>query len=99
NRVDDPTTPFLSFLNVRWVLTPLDSRIPPGWSALSESDGLRLIENPRVLSRAFVPRFYRGEPDPARRLSLLGEIDDFGQRGVIATQTNGAWIENGRARV
>ena len=99
NRIDDPTTPFLAFLNVRWVLTPLDAPVPAGWTVLSESDGLRLLENPGALARVFVPAFYRGEPDSGKRLALIGEVQDFGQRGVIATDTGGIWIENGRARV
>jgi len=99
NRVDDPTTPFLSFLNVRWVLTPLDSHVPAGWRAVSESDGLRLVENPRALERVFVPRLYRGEPDSEKRQVLLGQIGDFGERGLVAADTGGRWVENGRAVV
>jgi hypothetical protein len=98
NRVDDPTRPFLSFLNVRWVLTPQGFPPPAGWPVLAEGDHVRLLENPRALPRAFIPRFLRAEPDPLRRLALLGDIRDFAERGVIAEDTGGDWVENGQAQ-
>ena len=100
NRVDDPTTPFLAFLNVRWVLASRDVSAPEGWPAIAENDGMRLLENPRALPRAFVPRFIRSEPDPARRIDLLKSIDDFGERGVVeGGVAPGVWRENGEAHV
>src|SRR5207253_4699024 len=59
NRVEDPTRPFLSYLNVRWVLAPEDRSMPPGWIERAAGDGTRLFENPRALSRAFAPRSVR----------------------------------------
>ena len=99
NRIDDPTKPFLSFLNVRWVLQPLDQEAPPGWPMLAESEGVRLLENPRVLPRAFVPRRIRAEPDRIRRLDLLGAIADFGEDGLVDESGPGSWRENGGGRV
>jgi hypothetical protein len=99
NFVDDPATPFLAFLGTHWVLLPPDAPVPPGWPVLAESDGLRLVENPRALPRAFAPRFWRAESDPAKRLGLLGEIRDFRERGIIEGQSDGSWTENGRARI
>lgn len=100
NRVDDPATPFLAFLNVRWVLAPLDAPVPAGWPIVSEADAMRLIENPRSLPRAFVPRLVRIEPDPARRIELLRSIPDFREQGIVGG--NGArsdWAPNGEADV
>ncbi|HWZ85315.1 MAG TPA: YfhO family protein, partial [Thermoanaerobaculia bacterium] len=99
NRIDDPTVPFLSFLNVRWVLTPQSVPPPDGWPVLAEDDRVRLVENPRALPRAFIPRFVFAEADPGRRLALLGEIRDFAERGVIDGDGGGAWQANGRAQV
>ena len=74
NRVDDPTTPFLAFLNVRWVLAP-ERWIPPrGWKLLSEGEGTRLYENPRALARAFVPRKFLEIADEAGQSAALASI-------------------------
>ena len=104
NRVDDPTAPFLSFLNVRHVLAPRRFSPPPGWPVLySGREGL-LLENPGALERAFVPRLVRRVADPTQRLALLAQIRDFGERGVLGegtlapTESQG-WVPNGRAEV
>ena len=97
NRIDDPTRPFLSFLNVRRILLPDSRTPPPGWPILDHGDGLQLVENPSALPRAFAPRRYRGERNAARRIALLASITDFGQEGVLDADTGSAWVENGRA--
>jgi hypothetical protein len=99
NRVDEATTPFLAFLNVRWFLAPPGVEPPPGWSVLAESDGMRLFENPGAMARVFVPRFVRAEPDPKKRLELMREIGDFAERGIVERRPAGGWMENGEARV
>ena len=100
NRIDDPTRPFLSFLNVRWVLAEPSVAAPPGWPVLAEADGLRLLENPAALPRVFVPRTVRVERDPARRRELLKSIDDFSARGLVESDgPSGEWMENGPARL
>ena len=57
---------------------------------------MRLLENPKALPRAFVPGSLFGEPDPARRLALLGSIEDFAERGVLSEPSSG-WMRNGGA--
>jgi hypothetical protein len=99
NRVDDPTRPFLSFLAVRWVLTETGFEPPAAWPRRAEGAGLRLLENPRALPRAFAPRVTRSEPDPARRLELLAGIGDFEERGVVENGPASDWESNGPARV
>lgn len=59
NQIDDLTRPMLSMLNVRFAVVPKDDPIPPGWRDVSFDHGSRLIENERVLPRAFVPRNVR----------------------------------------
>ncbi|MEO8349006.1 MAG: YfhO family protein, partial [Acidobacteriota bacterium] len=83
NRVADPTTPFLSFLNVRYVVAPLAYATPPGWKVLAEGREGRVIENPEVLPRAFAPRTVRYENDPARRIEFLQQIRDFAAVGIV----------------
>ena len=99
NRVDDPTKPFLSFLNVRWVLSPVGMASPRGWPVVAEDEGMRLVENPHVLARAFAPRLVLAEPDPARRLAALATVGDFAVRGVVSERGSGEWVANGEATV
>ncbi len=103
NRVDDPERPFLSFLNVRWILVPGDWRAPPDWRTLAEGDATRLVENPHALERVFAPRLVRAEPTDAAALGALGSIADFGDQGVVDARdvlwTAGEWRPNGKATV
>jgi hypothetical protein len=103
NRVDDASRPFLSFLNVRWVLAAHDGNYPSGWTLVHEDGGGLLFENPRVLPRAFVPREIWREPDPRREVSVLRQIADYGERGVASAAPGGGpertWLPNGKATV
>jgi hypothetical protein len=99
NRIDDPTRPFLSFLAARWVLTETDGPTPRGWPRRAEGAGLRLLENPHALPLAFAPRRIRSEPDGAKRLELLGAIQDFHEEGIVEEGPASAWRPNGEARV
>ena len=103
NRIDDPTKPFLSFLNVRHFLLPDGMEPPPGWQTVAEEWGMRVVENPHVLPRAFAPTLFRVEPDGPRPLEVMSEIGDFGRLGVVerfpTAQPTGVWIPNGRANV
>ncbi|MDQ5858378.1 MAG: hypothetical protein M3542_08915, partial [Acidobacteriota bacterium] len=83
NRVDDPERPFLSFLNVRWILVPEDWRPPPDWRTLAAGDGTKLVENPRALQRVFAPRMVRAEATNGAALGVLASISDFGAFGVV----------------
>ncbi len=96
NRIDDPARPFLSFLNMRWALLPAGAPSPPGWPVIAEAEGLRLVENPHALPRAFVPGRVRGEPDAGKRLALLRTIKDFQSDGVVS-EAAGDWTVNGDA--
>jgi hypothetical protein len=82
NRVDDLSRPFLSFLNVRYALARTDP--PEGWRIVAEDRGTRLLENTRVLPRAFIPRRIRYERDGKATLEAMQQATDFGDV---------AWIE------
>ena len=77
NRVADATTPFLAFLNARWVLAQTGDVLPAGWDPIAQGQGMKLYENRKALPRAFVPRSVLSEPDPKRRLAVLASIRDF----------------------
>jgi len=104
NRVANPTTPFLSFLNVRYVLAPSAYATPPGWKLLAEGREGRLLENLAPLPRAFAPSSLRYETDPARQIELLERIRSFAAQGVVEAPAPpgtpaGSWVPNGRAEV
>jgi len=101
NRVDDPTRPFLSFLNVRYVLTPPRHPAPEGWKLLYRGEEAKLFENPNVLPRAFVPRELRYAADNAAEMRHLEGIRDFGEEGVVgeAAPPGSAFQKNGDAKV
>ena len=99
NRVDVPTSPFLAFLNVRWVLAPAGADVPHGWKVLSEGDDTRLLENPAALERLFVPRLVRQLKTEADQREALFSISDFAERGIVAGPESGEWTTNGRASV
>ena len=76
--------PFLSFLNVRYAVVGNTEPPPPGWSVASRLRGMQLLENERVLPRAFVPPRVRRGGSWRRVLREMREETDFGAR---------AWIE------
>jgi hypothetical protein len=78
NRVDDPSRPFLSFLNVRFAFAPPDAPTPPLWSARIRAREMSVFENPRSLPRAFAPARIRFESDSAKTLSEMAQCEDYG---------------------
>jgi len=100
NAVEDLGRPFLSFLNVRWAIAPHDTPPPPGWVVRKRTAAGDLLENSRVLPRAFVPKLLRSVPEHVERLKALESIDDFSRRGVLTEAAqSGEWLPNGDARV
>jgi hypothetical protein len=100
NRVDDPTRPFLAFLNVRWVFAAPGYEPPRGWPVVFRGDEGMLLENPYVLPRAFAPRRVWRQADYYRRLDLLGRFTDFANDGVTDEAPGGVEPErNGEASV
>jgi hypothetical protein len=82
NRVDDLTRPFISFLNIRYAISPLPA--PAGWRQVAFDRNTYLHENLNVLPRAFVPPYVSaGYPRDWNLLDLIEETD-YGAR---------AWIE------
>ncbi len=100
-RVEDLNAPFLSLLNVRYALQPWTVKtIPPGWRKIAEQPGTNLLENTRVLGRAFVPRIVRlGDPNVLLQMRMER---DFSERAWIDAQITVPREEvngPGRARV
>jgi hypothetical protein len=81
NRVDDLTAPMLSMLNVRWAIVNEHDAVPDGWHVARAG----LLENSRVLPRAFVPRHVHLATPTALVLPEMKAETDFGERAWIET--------------
>jgi hypothetical protein len=104
NRVDDVTRPFLSFLNVRYVLTGSDGPGPAGWKPVVSGREGRIFENPAVLPRSFMPGHVGWLKDPGRQRGVLADVPDFGAFGVVERgpdrpDDSEAWEPNGPGTV
>jgi membrane protein YfhO len=99
NRVDDLSRPFLSFLNVRYAITPANYLPPPGWRIAAVQRGARLLENTLVLPRAFVPARVRSYTIDWQALNDMTFEKDFGQRAWIRAPISLADAGNGPGRV
>jgi hypothetical protein len=77
---NDLTRPMLSMTNVRYAIYPAWEAVPPGWRQVTVDRQSRLIENERVLPRAFVPRNVRSGGNALEEMK--GETD-FGERAWI----------------
>jgi hypothetical protein len=90
---NDLTRPMLSMMNVRYAVIAAADEIPPGWHSITVDHQSRLIENERVLPRAFVPRKVRHGDNALEEMK--GEID-FADRAWIDSVGDGP---NGAGRV
>jgi hypothetical protein len=97
NRVDDLTAPMLSMMNVRFALALPESPIPPSWQLVGRYPGYQLLENSRVLPRAFVPRVvHTGMNDVIRDMRACS---DFGAEAWIETPGATTDVANGTGSV
>ncbi|MGZ4777607.1 MAG: YfhO family protein [Thermoanaerobaculia bacterium] len=93
NRVDDLERPFLSFLNVRYAVTSSQERDHDGWREVARQRGSKLLENTRVIERAFIPdTVVLGARDP---IDDMRSTRDFRQRAWIRTPATPAEVQNG----
>ncbi|HEX7833523.1 MAG TPA: YfhO family protein, partial [Thermoanaerobaculia bacterium] len=83
NRVPDKSKPFLSFLNVKYAIGSLDPVPDDQWKLVLQDRQSRLLENTRVLPRAFVPSWIRYERDANGTLLTMINTTDFAERAVI----------------
>jgi hypothetical protein len=77
NRVPHLTRPFLDFLNARYAIGRPGDPVPSGWKEQARGPEMAIFENPRALSRAFVPRMLRRRTDPGSRLAEMASACDF----------------------
>ena len=85
NLIEAPPKPFLSFLNVRYLLTSLDQTLPPQWKLIAQDRGGKLFENTAFVPRAFVPPLIHYQSSAGNVLLEMTTATDF---------ANQAWIES-----
>jgi len=83
NNVPEMWRPFLNFLNVRYAVTSKGVDPAPGWKIVKEDRESRLLENERVLPRAYVPRRIRYERTGAKVIEGMARETDFAERAWI----------------
>jgi len=86
NRVDDLSSPMLSMMNVRFALARPNTALPAGWISRASFPAYQVVENTRVLSRAFVPRRVHVGVTSDEAIREMKRATDF---------ANDAWIEGG----
>ncbi|MEM1202878.1 MAG: YfhO family protein [Acidobacteriota bacterium] len=85
NQVHRLGSPFLDLLNVRWGMAPASYRPPEPWRVVARDRGVQLLENPRALGRAFIPREVHLDMPPKRQMAGLEACRDFGATAWIDT--------------
>ncbi|HEV8661335.1 MAG TPA: YfhO family protein [Thermoanaerobaculia bacterium] len=80
--IPDLTRPILSMMNLRFALIDVSDPIPAGWHHASFEVWTRLIENERVLPRAFIPRLVR--IGSKQELDEMAVETDFSERAWLA---------------
>lgn len=83
NNVFDKTRPFLSMLNVKYAIGSLDAQPDEQWKLVLQDRQSRLLENTRVLPRAFIPRRVRYAKTDQGILDGLAKTTDFADLGWI----------------
>jgi hypothetical protein len=94
NRVEVFDSPFLSLMNVRFALAKHGSPLPHTWRILGAFDAYDVVENTRVLPRAFVPATVHGGVTRGEAFHGVETSEDFAanawiEGGERATTTNG----------
>lgn len=100
NRILDLSRPFLSFLDVRFAVVWQNFPVPDGWRVFSTQPGAWLLENTRVIERAFIPQRVTIGMSDADALKEMSHTSDFRERAWI-TESSGRPYEreNGPGRV
>lgn len=99
NVVDRLDVPFLNFLNVRFAVDRTTDALPDGWIVRKVVGEARLVENSRVVSRAFVPRNVTPVSTGTDLMMQLGSVTDFADRAWIEPTSGDASGQNGPGRI
>jgi membrane protein YfhO len=100
NRVDDLTSPFLSFLNVRYAIQSDLLPVPDGWRKIGSQPGAMLLENERVLDRIFIPKtVVLTSASAIEIVDRMSATRDFREVAWITARTATTESANGPGRI
>ena len=85
-QVLDLRSPMLSMMNVRFSMQDVSDPIPPGWIDRGLDIYTRVIENERVLPRAFVPHHVAFGRTPGDELAEMALESDFAERAWVRAE-------------
>jgi hypothetical protein len=84
NHIIDKSLPMLSFLNIKYVIGGINEREDDQWKMVLKDRNSTLLENARVLPRAFVPRQVRYENDLVLTVKEMVKARDFADMAWIS---------------
>lgn len=99
NRVEDLSKPFLSMMNVRFAVAHAWHPVPEGWREIGRQGNAMLLENDRVLPRAFVPRTVTVGMQSFVAVDQMADVTDFRERAWITADVVPYERMNGPGRV
>ena len=99
NRVDSLAPPFLDLMNTRFAIAPAHYVPPAWWVRRAGNDAYAILENTRVLPRAFVPRHVVHRATNANVRIDLQLATDFADTAWIESDEPPAKVPNGAGRV
>jgi hypothetical protein len=100
HRVDDLTTPLLSFMNVRYAIQSTADAVPPGWRTIATQNDSALLENANVIERLFIPeRVSVGSMSAAEVVDRMAELRDFRTFAWILAPGESMERTNGPGRI
>ena len=96
NRIHDKSSPFLSFLNVKYAIGSENEQPDEQWKLVLEDRNSRLFENTRVLPRVFIPPSIRYERNEGVILEQMKKATDFSRLAwITAPDTRPHEVGNG----
>jgi hypothetical protein len=90
NRVTDLTRPFLSMQNVRYAIASPGIAEEEGWSVVTSTERMTLLENRNVIPRAWVPHTVRINYTHGVTLAEMASQPDFREVGWVEHPKGGA---------
>jgi hypothetical protein len=97
NNLPDKSRPFLSLLNMKYLITLPNEQPDEQWKLVMEDRNARLFENTRVIPRVFIPRRVRYEKRQEEVVYGLSKQTDFADIAwIIAPEYPPHEIGNGR---